>query len=101
MTEISKQSATPARPLVRRWLPGRKAELLAAIDQGRIALAEALRRYEISPEELENWRLRYRRMGIDGLRVSHNRTKNNKKNINQTSCPSDLCKESHRSACES
>jgi len=52
------------------WVSRRKAEVLAAIDGGMLALEDACVRYQLSPEELAAWRRSIDRAGIPGLRVT-------------------------------
>lgn len=54
-----------------RWTDVRKAEVLARIDHGDITAAEALRRFAISPEELEAWRRDLVRGGAKALRATY------------------------------
>lgn len=55
------------------WVSRRKAEVLAAIDGGMLALEDACEKYRISPEELAAWRRSVDRAGIPGLRVTKTR----------------------------
>lgn len=52
------------------WVSRRKAEVLAAIDGGLLALDDACERYRLSPEELGAWRRSVDRAGIPGLRIT-------------------------------
>lgn len=54
----------------RRWVPRRKARVVAAVEGGLISLEEARTRYEISEEEYESWRAGLRRHGLRGLCVT-------------------------------
>ena len=54
----------------RRWVARRKAQVVEAVQSGKIRLDEALRRYEISVEEFGAWKRRFFRSGVDGLRMS-------------------------------
>jgi hypothetical protein len=54
----------------KRWVARRKAEVLAAIVDGRIGRAEACRRYTISEAELRLWERAVDCAGIPGLRVT-------------------------------
>ncbi|MEM9782946.1 MAG: DUF1153 domain-containing protein [Pseudomonadota bacterium] len=54
----------------RRWVPRRKAKVVAAIEGGLIEEAEALSRYGLSPEEIALWRSALRRHGMRGLCVT-------------------------------
>jgi hypothetical protein len=57
----------PPRP--RRWLPQRKAEVVAAVTSGLLSLDQALERYQLSMEEYLSWQQRIDRFGLSGLRV--------------------------------
>jgi hypothetical protein len=50
-----------------RWIAKRKADLIARIGSGEISEAEALRLYQLSPEELAEWRRCYSEGGVCGL----------------------------------
>lgn len=54
----------------RRWVPRRKARVVAAVEGGLISLEEAQERYEISEEEYESWRAGLSRHGLRGLCVT-------------------------------
>jgi len=54
----------------RRWVPRRKAEVVAAVDEGVLTASQACERYELSMEELESWRAMAHRHGLKGLRVT-------------------------------
>ena len=53
----------------RRWVPRRKAEVIAAVDGGLLTLTEACTRYAISHEEFSSWIQAYARHGLPGLRA--------------------------------
>ena len=53
----------------RRWVAGRKAQVVEAVLSGMLRLDEALRRYELSIEEFSLWKRRFYRSGVDGLRM--------------------------------
>jgi len=53
----------------RRWVPRRKAEVIAAVDGGLLSLTDACTRYEISQEEFRAWVQAYARHGLPGLRA--------------------------------
>ena len=53
----------------RRWVPSRKAEVIAAVDGGLMSLSDACARYEISHEEFCAWVQAYMRHGLPGLRA--------------------------------
>jgi hypothetical protein len=52
-----------------RWVPRRKAEIVAAVQGGLLTLPEALHRYAISLEEFTQWERAYEARGMKGLRV--------------------------------
>ncbi len=54
----------------RRWGPRRKARVVAAVEGGLISREEACRRYALSDEEYESWKVRLARDGLKGLRVT-------------------------------
>lgn len=54
----------------RRWVVRRKAEVIAAINSGRLTRAEACTRYRLSEEELCLWERAIGAAGIPGLRVT-------------------------------
>jgi hypothetical protein len=53
-----------------RWLPIRKARVVAAIRGGLISVEEVRRRYRLTAEEFENWQAEFDSKGIKGLRVT-------------------------------
>jgi hypothetical protein len=53
----------------RRWVPRRKATVIAAVDGGLITLEDACARYAISHEEFCAWVQAYSRHGLAGLRA--------------------------------
>lgn len=53
-----------------RWVARRKAEVLAAIGDGRLTRAEACARYTISEAELRLWERAVECAGVPGLRVT-------------------------------
>jgi len=53
----------------RRWVAGRKAQVVEAVMSGMLKLDDALRRYELSIEEFSAWKRRFYRSGVDGLRM--------------------------------
>ena len=73
---ISTENATPLDdpelPPVdtKRWVIRRKAQLLRAIEDGRLTRAEACARYNISDAELRLWERAIACAGIPGLRVT-------------------------------
>ncbi len=54
----------------RRWVIRRKAQVLRAIQDGRLPRAEACARYNISDAELRLWERALQCAGVPGLRVT-------------------------------
>lgn len=52
-----------------RWVPRRKAEIVAAVSGGLLSLPDACVRYAISSEEYSAWVTAYERHGLPGLRA--------------------------------
>ena len=52
-----------------RWLARRKAAVVAAVHGGVLSVAEACRRYQLSPEEFAEWERHYEIEGLKGLRA--------------------------------
>lgn len=59
----------PAHGPVERWVPARKAEVVRRIEAGEATIAETLRRWDISVEELDAWLQAYRTEGRRGLKA--------------------------------
>ena len=57
-------------PGVRRWVPRRKARVVAAVEGGLISLEEARERYALSEEELQCWKASLSEHGLKGLCVT-------------------------------
>ncbi|HEX3666783.1 MAG TPA: DUF1153 domain-containing protein [Rhizomicrobium sp.] len=55
----------------RRWISRRKAEVVAAVQNGLLTLSEACQRYSLSVEEFTSWQLSIERHGLAGLRTTH------------------------------
>lgn len=53
-----------------RWVPRRKARVVAAVEGGLISREEAARLYSISDEEFDSWRAAFSSLGMRGLRVT-------------------------------
>jgi hypothetical protein len=58
----------------RRWVARRKAQVVEAIQSGRLSLDEAWRRYRLGVEEFGAWKRALYRSGVQGLRVAGART---------------------------
>jgi hypothetical protein len=56
-------------PDLKRWIPRRKAEVVAAVRGGVISLEEACRRYALTLEEFLSWETALTQYGLEGLRV--------------------------------
>ncbi len=57
-------------PKTRRWVPRRKARVIAAVEGGLLSVEEAFQRYEITDEEYQNWKAAMSRFGLKGLCVT-------------------------------
>ena len=57
-------------PETRRWVPRRKARVVAAVEGGLIDMADAIDRYALSEEEFCQWRRAFGRHGLKGLCVT-------------------------------
>ncbi|WDF71438.1 CtrA inhibitor SciP [Novosphingobium sp. KACC 22771] len=57
-------------PETRRWVPRRKAEVVAAVNGGLLTAAEACSRYALSLEEFASWQRAVHRNGLNGLRAT-------------------------------
>lgn len=53
-----------------RWVARRKAQVVVAVEDGRISLAEAMERYSLSLEEFQSWQRALDRNGVAGLRIA-------------------------------
>jgi hypothetical protein len=53
-----------------RWVPRRKAALIAAVRAGAISLDDACRRYRLSAEEFAGWLAAFEKHGAPGLRAT-------------------------------
>ena len=58
-------------PGTKRWVPRRKAQVVAAVCGGVLSLEDACRRYELSVEEFLTWQRAIDRYGLAGLRATH------------------------------
>lgn len=73
--KVSRASAADPYPNLppantRRWVPRRKAEVVAAVDHGILTAEEACQRYQLTMEEFEIWERMVRQHGQKGLRVT-------------------------------
>jgi hypothetical protein len=53
-----------------RWVPKRKAEVVAAVKGGLLSLEDACSRYSLTVDEFLNWQRLVERHGLAGLRTS-------------------------------
>lgn len=53
----------------KRWVPRRKAEVVAAVRGGLLSLEEACRRYALTVEEFLSWQHAIDQYGLAGLRA--------------------------------
>jgi hypothetical protein len=60
-------------PDTRRWVPRRKARLVAAVCGGLISLHQACERYRLSPEEFAAWKKALDQAGLAGLQTTRSR----------------------------
>lgn len=65
----SAETALPS-PATTRWVIRRKAEVVAAVRDGRLSLDEACRRYALTVDEFDSWRRFVERHGLPGLRAT-------------------------------
>ncbi|MEL7470837.1 MAG: DUF1153 domain-containing protein [Paracoccaceae bacterium] len=57
-------------PDTRRWVPRRKARVVAAVEGGLISEEAAFERYQITAEEYDTWKAAMSRFGMRGLCVT-------------------------------
>ena len=57
-------------PHTRRWVARRKAAVVAAVNGGLMSEEEACDRWDLSTEELDDWRTAVARHGINALRTT-------------------------------
>lgn len=57
-------------PNTRRWIPRRKAAVVAAVRSGRITIDAARRVYRLSEEEFRSWDRAFELHGLPGLRAT-------------------------------
>ena len=55
---------------IKRWVPQRKAEVVAAVRSGTLTLEDACRRYALTVDEFLSWQLSIDRHGLAGLRTT-------------------------------
>lgn len=54
----------------KRWVPRRKAQVVAAVRFGILDMQEACARYGLSTEEYRSWEKLATRYGVNGLRAT-------------------------------
>lgn len=54
----------------KRWVIGRKALVIAAVDAQLLTLEEVYERYRVSEKEFSDWKKMVARHGVPGLRVT-------------------------------
>ena len=57
-------------PSTTRWVPRRKAEVVAAVHGGLLTIDEVCERYDLTLEEFASWHRDVERSGLQGLRVN-------------------------------
>jgi len=57
-------------PDTTRWVPRRKADVVAGVRCGLISLEEACKRYQLSIDEFRSWERLLERHGVRGLRTT-------------------------------
>jgi CheY-like chemotaxis protein len=62
-------------PNTSRWVARRKAQVIDAIQLGRLSVDEACRLYRLTVEELAGWQRAFLRYGLNGLKATHARLK--------------------------
>ena len=55
----------------KRWVPRRKAQVVAAVRAGVLTLDEACSRYALTVEEFLSWQRAIDKFGLPGLRTTH------------------------------
>jgi hypothetical protein len=54
-----------------RWVPRRKAQVVAAVRGGLLSLDDACDRYALTVEEFLSWQTAMKKFGLPGLRATH------------------------------
>ncbi len=57
-------------PDLKRWVPRRKAEVVAAVRGGLLSLDDACQRYALTVEEFLSWEEAITQYGLQGLRIT-------------------------------
>ncbi len=58
-------------PNTQRWVKSRKLSVLKAIERGILSDEDACKRYSLSQEELDSWKVALNRHGSGALRITH------------------------------
>ncbi|MEI9995417.1 MAG: DUF1153 domain-containing protein [Rhizomicrobium sp.] len=58
-------------PQTKRWVPRRKAQVVAAVRGGVLSLDDACARYALTVEEFLSWQRAIDKYGLAGLRATH------------------------------
>lgn len=58
-------------PNTQRWVKSRKLSVIKAIERGLLSDEDACRRYSLSQEELDSWKVALNRHGPGALRTTH------------------------------
>jgi len=58
-------------PETKRWVPRRKAQVVAAVRGGALSLNDACERYALTVEEFLSWQRAIDKYGLAGLRATH------------------------------
>ena len=67
-SQLSHNGLTP--PGTKRWVVGRKVEVVAGVRGGLISLKDALRRYNLTVDEFRSWQRLFDNHGPDGLKIT-------------------------------
>jgi hypothetical protein len=72
LTEVRRPPAKTGLPptTTKRWVVRRKAEVVAAVADGRLTVDEACALYSLTVDELECWRTYVERHGVEALRAT-------------------------------
>jgi hypothetical protein len=71
-SELTRENLPP--PNTARWVPRKKAEIVAAVRGGLLSLSEACDCYALTLEEFTAWQDAIDHFGLRGLRMSHSQT---------------------------
>src|SRR4051794_31334223 len=68
--ERGRRRPEPLPPGTCRWTAPRKAQVVDAVEAGRLTPEPACRAYRLSPEELAAWKRALDRYGVEGLKLA-------------------------------